>query len=171
MNTNEASLLLSTIAIATHNCDCAVPIFVPVHSPSRQAFYGHFGAGEVTVRFDSDSSPEIPSSCLHLTGLLELFQAKTPTMHLTTMQDVTISARFSWIRSFLVDQPWWAQPYMQHKEEPSDPGWGPASSAPLVLELSTRWPEFPEGNFMENCHPVLTPNPSPNPNRTLRMCP
>ncbi|CAI5493187.1 unnamed protein product, partial [Closterium sp. Naga37s-1] len=40
LDSPEASMLLSTLAIASCNTECSLPSFVPVHDPSRKAFIG-----------------------------------------------------------------------------------------------------------------------------------
>jgi len=146
VDANDASLLLSALAIATHNCNCAVPVFVPVHSPGRRAYYGHFASGEVTVRLDSDSAPETPTSCRYLAGLLDLFQAKSPVLHRTSLQDVSVAVRFTWVKQLQQERAWWTKVGDGH-----DPGWGaPAPEDSISLQLSASWPEFPEGTLVEN---------------------
>ncbi|GJP82520.1 hypothetical protein CLOP_g12767 [Closterium sp. NIES-67] len=54
LDSPEASMLLSTLAIASCNTECSLPSFVPVHDPSRKAFIG-FQHGPRATRTSSNA--------------------------------------------------------------------------------------------------------------------
>ncbi|CAI9292662.1 unnamed protein product [Lactuca saligna] len=74
----EASKILSAVAIAFSNCSSLWPAFIPVHDPSRKAYIGIQNMGTVfTRRFEGDLiSTQVPVKLVHLEGLYELFVSK-----------------------------------------------------------------------------------------------
>ncbi|CAA6654711.1 unnamed protein product [Spirodela intermedia] len=74
----EASKLLSSVAIALSNCGSIWPAFVPVHDPTREAFFGIQNMGTIfTRRFDADRiRSQVPIKLMHLEGLHQLFLSK-----------------------------------------------------------------------------------------------
>ncbi|XP_078435560.1 rab3 GTPase-activating protein catalytic protein isoform X2 [Wolffia australiana] len=73
-----ASKLLSSITIALSNCGSICPAFVPVHDPTREAFFGIQNMGtNFTRRFDADCMrSQVPIRLMHLEGLYQLFLSK-----------------------------------------------------------------------------------------------
>uniref|UniRef100_A0A1D1YA05 Rab3 GTPase-activating protein catalytic subunit n=1 Tax=Anthurium amnicola TaxID=1678845 RepID=A0A1D1YA05_9ARAE len=78
LDTPEASKLLSSVAVALSNCGSIWPAFVPVHDPSRKAYFGIQNMGTIfTRRFDADRiGSQVPIRLMHLEGVYELFVSK-----------------------------------------------------------------------------------------------
>lgn len=54
-----------------------LPAFVPVHDPTRKAYYGIRGTKAFSVRYETDRlGSRIPDEFMHLEGLHKIFNAK-----------------------------------------------------------------------------------------------
>lgn len=69
----EASALLSALATALNSCRLVWPVFLPVHDPLRDAWWGIAISGLGTVHYNSDSihSSKMPDH-LHKVEVFEL---------------------------------------------------------------------------------------------------
>lgn len=73
----EATFLLSSLAIALSNCGSDLPAFVPVHDPTRKAYYGIRGTKTFSMRYETDRlGSRIPVEYMHLEGLYNIFNTK-----------------------------------------------------------------------------------------------
>jgi Rab3 GTPase-activating protein catalytic subunit len=75
VDASEATLLLSTVAVALANCGCSTPAFVPVHD--MKCYQGIQGTKTHTVRYETNCiSTWVPVRFMHLEGLYDLFFSK-----------------------------------------------------------------------------------------------
>ncbi|CAK9228800.1 unnamed protein product [Sphagnum troendelagicum] len=75
VDASEATLLLSTVAVALANCGSSTPAFVPVHD--MKCYQGIQGTKTHTIRYETNCiSTWVPVRFMHLEGLYDLFFSK-----------------------------------------------------------------------------------------------
>ncbi|KAG0553821.1 hypothetical protein KC19_12G042000 [Ceratodon purpureus] len=92
----EASLLLSTVAVALANCGSQLPAFVPVHESKRKSYQGILGAKTHSARFEADRITSwVPVRFMHLEGLYDLFVSKLAFRTVGDLSAPSVSVEFS----------------------------------------------------------------------------
>jgi Rab3 GTPase-activating protein catalytic subunit len=93
---SEASLLLSTVAVALTNCGSQLPAFVPVHESKRKAYQGILGTKTYSARFEADRITSwVPVRFMHLQGLYDLFVSKLAFRTVTDLSAPSVNVEFT----------------------------------------------------------------------------
>jgi len=93
---SEASLLLSTVAVALTNCGSQLPAFVPVHESKRKAYQGILGTKTYSARFEADRITSwVPVRFMHLQGLYDLFVSKLAFRTVTDLSAPSVNVEFA----------------------------------------------------------------------------
>jgi Rab3 GTPase-activating protein catalytic subunit len=75
VDASEATLLLSTVAVALANCGSSTPAFVPIRD--MKCYQGIQGTKSHTIRYETNCiSTWVPVRFMHLEGLYDLFFSK-----------------------------------------------------------------------------------------------
>lgn len=169
---NEASMLLSAVSVAANSAQCVLPCFVAVDEGSKQLYWGRTCYGSV-VRFDARCADEIPAAFRHLTGLTDAFQVQrerfegrgAQTGHARTLVAVSFGYQQETRRWGYNDI---GALYGLTAEDEEDDDlcrwrdvsedaligfgaqWGPREDPLTAIRLTTAWPFFPEGTFVDN---------------------
>eukprot|EP00164_Ancoracysta_twista_P003126 GFYU01004164.1.p1 GENE.GFYU01004164.1~~GFYU01004164.1.p1 ORF type:complete len:889 (+),score=242.71 GFYU01004164.1:100-2766(+) len=156
LDESQATLLLSALAIAASNADCSIPMFVPVNLPQFQCWSGYKASNDITTRYDVDRRERPPDAYSHLSGLIDVFRAKSGVPR--ELCQTLVSCKFTYVLDDYQEEDlsWRARSaagmdckYPLFMIENIAP-WGPDSDPVPELQLEAGWPSFNEGAFLEN---------------------
>eukprot|EP00095_Tigriopus_kingsejongensis_P007273 maker-scaffold144_size312663-snap-gene-2.35 protein:Tk07273 transcript:maker-scaffold144_size312663-snap-gene-2.35-mRNA-1 annotation:"hypothetical protein BRAFLDRAFT_221256" len=75
-NLTRIQMTLSTLTVAVHNMECAIPIFVQVMKRAKAEFAGVWANDRFRTMFEMAVLNKVPTSCRNLSEILYVFQEK-----------------------------------------------------------------------------------------------
>jgi Rab3 GTPase-activating protein catalytic subunit len=135
---SEASLLLSSLTIATQNSSCHVPVFVPVKERWKGVYIGYCAWNGLTTHLECECLPSIPGSFIsqsYLSALMKSFASKLGTVG-DPNEKISLSLRQTHMRQGYSERNW--RTCLLNITPPNFP-WGPSAdpvegkTLPLLL--------------------------------------
>ena len=163
---SDTSLFLSAISLALNNCNCNLPVFVAIQEPSRKAFVGAAlpgTTGSVSIRFETDSVPELSTNQSCISGLLDFFRLKLQLSDQTNNVPISVSATFKYLwTNYAAHEAWIKLEGQDEWLERKGLVWGTRADPLNSISLHLCWPQLREGSYVDNAvHSTLKPMDAP----------
>ena len=138
-----ATQLLSSLALASGQTKCIIPLFVQVQRSKRRMYDGVWLSGDgLRTDFSVLELHQTPVQYGHLAGLMDIFKAE---LRVLAPPPATVSIRFTYLLNGWPSRDMWA-----NESQLCDLTFGGSTDSLMSLQLSATWPSVREDSVVDN---------------------